>query len=173
MNILLTLLSVNPHLPSSTTMRRGALFLLLLNAAVEAQYGYGPYDETTKAATATTSGYSYPTTTGAASANAGDGDDDSYGPEYGGYKVSPRGAVVAHAACGALATMLILPVGIMAARAPRAFTAKRWWFPLHAGIQGVLGLGLVLAAFGIAWSKFSLHPVDTPHRVSMTPPGGG
>ncbi|KLT45738.1 hypothetical protein CC85DRAFT_299386 [Cutaneotrichosporon oleaginosum] len=129
-------------------MRRAALLLLLLHAA-SAQYGYGPYD-----APATTAASPKPT---AAAAAAGD-DDASYG-----IKISPRSAVVAHAVCGALATMLLLPVGVMAARAPRAFTGKRWWFPLHAGVQA-LAATFVLAAFGIAWARFTLHPVNTPHR---------
>ncbi|GMK59817.1 hypothetical protein CspeluHIS016_0900340 [Cutaneotrichosporon spelunceum] len=151
MNVLLAVLAINPYLPSSTTMRRLALLALLLHSA-NAQYGYGPYTPTTT----TTAGA---TSTSKASSGSSEGSESS---EYG-IQISRHSVVVAHVTCGALATLLLLPVGVMAARAPRAFTSKRWWFPLHACTQ-VLGLALVLAAFGIAWAHFAVHTLNTPHR---------
>ncbi|BEJ18245.1 hypothetical protein CspHIS471_0705220 [Cutaneotrichosporon sp. HIS471] len=135
-------------------MRRVALLLLLLHVA-SAQYGYGPYPAPTTTTTTGTGTASKPMATAEA---AGSNEGNEYG-----FKITPKSAVVAHVVCGALATMLLIPVGIMAARAPRAFTSKRWWFPLHAGTQ-VLAAVFVLAAFGIAWGRFVFHPVNTPHR---------
>ncbi|KAJ9099200.1 hypothetical protein QFC21_004080 [Naganishia friedmannii] len=46
---------------------------------------------------------------------------------------------------GSAATMLIFPIGILGARGLRILTAKWWW--AHAAIQGIFGLGCIIAAF--------------------------
>lgn len=132
-------------------MWRTTFALLLLTAAAEAQYAYPPYGPPTTATT--------PAASGAASAAA----DAANVPARRG--PTPLSALIAHVTLGALATMLILPLGAMVARS-RSLTRGRGWFPAHAGVQ-VLGVACVVSAFGIAWSRFSRRGLDTPHRVSM------
>jgi hypothetical protein len=132
------------------------LITVVTLAAAEPQYGYGPYPAPSKAA----------------AAPSASGEEGEYGPggeyggsgsangnEYGSYKISSRSATIAHAACGALATLLFLPLGVLVARSrlPR-------WFPVHA-VNQFLAVVLVSSAFGIAWSHFS-RGLNTPHRVS-------
>ncbi|ADV21802.1 Conserved hypothetical protein [Cryptococcus gattii WM276] len=64
-------------------------------------------------------------------------------------------ALIAHVACGAVATMVLFPSGILVPRIARGLTEKRWWFAVHGVVNGLLGFGLVIAAFGIAKANFS------------------
>ncbi|KAL1404910.1 hypothetical protein Q8F55_008522 [Vanrija albida] len=125
------------------------------------QYGYGYGDPTTNAPTAT--GTAASQATGAAGGAYGGGASVPQGGAAA-FVLSPHSAVLAHAVCGALATMLFLPSGVLAARVMRGLSPSRTWFAIHAVVQGVVGLGLVLAAAAIGWAKFSSKKIDTPHR---------
>lgn len=144
--------------------RRNPKLLLWLSvfALVHAQYGdYGGYG----------GGYGAPaaTSTSLRAASSSNGSSEAseageYGSgEYSEYsRVSSKSATIAHATCGALATMLLLPAGVMMAR-----SRLPHWFPVHATWQLVLSTGIVCAAFGIAWSHFA-GGLDTPHRRAAT-----
>lgn len=125
--------------------------LLLQLGAAEPQYGYGPYGP-----------YTTSTTPGSAASAAAAPNVPANSPST--FGTSSRSAVIAHATLGALATMLLLPLGVMAARS-RALTRGRGWFPAHMGVQ-VLSLGCVVAAFGVAWAHFR-GGLSSPHRVSI------
>lgn len=153
-------------MPAATRQIHFFLFLGVFALLARAQYGgygggYGGYASSPSAAgaSASSTGSSRASETGEKAGESGE-----YG-EYGGYggygeysRISSRAATLAHAVCGALATMLFLPAGALIARSrvPR-------WFPVHAAWQLVLSAGLVCAAFGIAWAHFS-GGLDTPHR---------
>ncbi|WVQ80714.1 hypothetical protein IAT38_002819 [Cryptococcus sp. DSM 104549] len=62
--------------------------------------------------------------------------------------------LVAHVVCGALAAMAVLPTGMLVPRIARGMTTSRWWFPVHGVLNGILGFGLVTAAFAIARANF-------------------
>ncbi|ORX40168.1 hypothetical protein BD324DRAFT_263199 [Kockovaella imperatae] len=76
---------------------------------------------------------------------------------------SPSTAVYAHAAFGALAAMLFLPLGALVPRWARAFTVKRWWFPAHGALNGILGLTCVVVAFAIAAASFDDGVLGSTH----------
>lgn len=142
------------------------LFLCAFALTVQAQYGgYGGGYGAPASSPASAS------STGSSEASESSGEAGEYGSrygsgetgEYGQYsRVSSKSAAIAHAACGALATMLFLPAGVLIARSRLSS-----WFPVHALWQLVLSAGLVCAAFGIAWSHFS-GDLDTPHRRAAT-----
>ena len=75
--------------------------------------------------------------------------------------------LVAHAVCGALATMVFLPLGVLISRYARGSGTARWWLPVHGAVNGVLGGVLVLVAYAIARSSFHRHAAanNTVHRV--------
>ncbi|WVR06276.1 hypothetical protein IAU60_003306 [Kwoniella sp. DSM 27419] len=101
-----------------------------------------------------------------AAAPGGSPSSSSTGSSSGGGDANPPGyhrMIIAHAACGAVATMAILPIGILVPRLARAFTIKRWWFPVHGALNGIVGFGLITAAFGIAVHNFPA-PYNTSHR---------
>ncbi|WVF69342.1 hypothetical protein IAT40_004118 [Kwoniella sp. CBS 6097] len=76
-----------------------------------------------------------------------------------------KGILIAHVVCGALATMAILPIGILVPRIARGLTTSRWWFPVHAALNGILGFGLIVAAFAIARANFHDHGgFNSTHR---------
>lgn len=60
--------------------------------------------------------------------------------------------------------MLLLPVTMLIPRV-RAFTDKRWWFPLHLSSAAFASLGMVYVAFVTAVSRFH-GGIDSQHRVS-------
>lgn len=63
--------------------------------------------------------------------------------------------------------MLVLPLGTLVPRFARGLTTKRWWFPVHSAVNGIIGFGLVIVAFGIARSNFEREEgLDAAHRVS-------
>ncbi|WVQ72831.1 hypothetical protein IAR50_002392 [Cryptococcus sp. DSM 104548] len=71
--------------------------------------------------------------------------------------------LIAHVACGAVATMALFPIGVITPRIARGLTTSRWWLPVHGAVNGLLGFGLVVAAFGIARGNFDGN-FETPHR---------
>lgn len=163
-----------------------ALAVVCLISFASAQYNYPLYDgDKTEGGTASVG----PTGTAAAIAPGvyGSGYDGTPGGIYGGggyggsgdgdsaaaggvgeYRIASRSWAIAHAACGALATMLVLPAGVFVARYARGLSAGRWWFTTHTATQALVGFGLVCAAFGIAWAHFD-QGLNTPHRVSTVP----
>lgn len=147
-----------------STITRNLRLVLWLSAFILAQAQYGGYGGYGK-------GYGAPAATStslrAASSSTGSSEASEAGEygfgEYGEYvRVSIKSATIAHATCGALATMLFLPAGVLMARSRLSL-----WFPVHATWQLVLSTGLVCAAFGIAWSHFA-GGLDTPHRRAAT-----
>lgn len=79
--------------------------------------------------------------------------------------VVSKSLIVAHVACGALATMLFLPFGILTARWCRAVSIRaRLWFPVHSSSNGIIALSLIVTAFAIARSSFPGNFSDS-HRV--------
>ncbi|WRT67692.1 uncharacterized protein IL334_004664 [Kwoniella shivajii] len=76
--------------------------------------------------------------------------------------------LIAHVVCGSLATMAILPIGILVPRIARAFTIDRWWFPLHGALNGIIAFGLITAAFAIAVSKFEGGFNSTHRKLGLT-----
>ena len=58
-----------------------------------------------------------------------------------------------------------LPAGVVVPRIARGLTTSRWWFVVHAVVQGGIVVVLAIAGFSIAWAYFS-YGLDTPHRVS-------
>jgi hypothetical protein len=76
--------------------------------------------------------------------------------------------MIAHVVVGALATMLFLPLGTLVPRFARGMTTKRWWFPVHSAVNGIIGFILVIAAFAIAMANFGDDGnFNTTHRVSL------
>jgi hypothetical protein len=71
--------------------------------------------------------------------------------------------LVAHVVCGALATLLLLPLGVLIPRYARALSKGRWWFPLHMGVQ-LGGTALAIAALVIGYqmgaAEGTAHPVS-------------
>lgn len=105
-------------------------------------------------------GTASPTTSSVPTSNNDDGDSSSTADADARQRV-----LLAHAVCGALAAMLIIPSMVLVPRIARGLTRKRWWFPIHAAGSGMLGMGLVLAAFLIAITQFDGEAGPT-HRVS-------
>jgi hypothetical protein len=72
--------------------------------------------------------------------------------------------LVAHVVCGALATLLLLPLGVLVPRYARAMSKGRWWFPLHMGVQ-LGGTALAIAALAIGYqmgaAEGTAHPVSS------------
>lgn len=62
--------------------------------------------------------------------------------------------------------MVLFPSGILVPRIARGLAEKRWWFAVHGVVNGLLGFGLVIAAFGIAKANFS-GGYNSAHRVSV------
>ena len=75
--------------------------------------------------------------------------------------------MLAHATCGALATMLFIPLGVLVPRLTRGLTTSRWWFPAHAAIVGLVAYGLVSAAWGLALMYFTDEMFMTTHEVGQ------
>ncbi|WWC88768.1 uncharacterized protein L201_003681 [Kwoniella dendrophila CBS 6074] len=76
---------------------------------------------------------------------------------------STSNILIAHVVCGSIATMAILPIGIIIPRISRGFSINRWWFPTHGALNGLIAFGLIVAAFGIAKANF-LGGFDSTHR---------
>lgn len=114
-------------------------------------------------ATTTTRGRPHPTGFGYPG-----GDNTGSGAAFGQSGLSRQSILLAHVVCGALATMLFLPVGVLVPRIARGLTTKRWWFAVHSVVNGLVGMVLVVAAYGIA--RGDLHRVVgySTHRVSMS-----
>ena len=105
-------------------------------------------------------GYGYPT-------SAANGNGAGFG--RGGW--SRQSVLLAHVVCGALATMLFLPIGVLVPRIARGLTSKRWWFPVHSAVNGLVGTVLVVAAYGTARGELHRAAVSSVHRVSLPKPG--
>lgn len=76
--------------------------------------------------------------------------------------------IVVHVVFGALATMFLLPIGIMIPRYARGLTTARWWFPLHTGVQGlavVAGVGALATALWLGGAGGSNHQVGLSHSM--------
>jgi hypothetical protein len=71
--------------------------------------------------------------------------------------------LIAHVVCGALATLLLLPLGVLIPRYARAMSKARWWFPLHMGVQ-LGGTALAIAALAIGYQMGAAD--GTAHPVS-------
>lgn len=71
--------------------------------------------------------------------------------------------LIAHVVCGALATLLLLPLGVLIPRYARAMSKGRWWFPLHVGLQ-LGGTALAVAALAIGYQMGAAD--GTAHPVS-------
>ncbi|TYJ58907.1 hypothetical protein B9479_000340 [Cryptococcus floricola] len=91
----------------------------------------------------------------------GSGDDDTSSADSASSKRHKM--LIAHVVCGAVATMALFPIGIITPRIARGLTTSRWWFPVHGAVNGMLGFGLVVAAFGIARGNFD-GKFETSHR---------
>lgn len=63
--------------------------------------------------------------------------------------------------------MALFPAGILVPRIARGLTEKRWWFPVHGAVNGLLGFGLVVAAFGIAKANFSGGYNSTHRKLGL------
>ncbi len=74
--------------------------------------------------------------------------------------------LVAHAVIGGLGAMVFIPIGVTIPRISRSLSGRRWWFPVHASVQGVIALILVLAAWAIA-AKITHGGSGDAHRVSF------
>lgn len=77
--------------------------------------------------------------------------------------------LLAHVVCGALATLLLLPLGVLIPRYGRAFSRGRWWFPLHMAAQLI---GVILAITALATGYNMGAAPGTAHPVSplISPP---
>lgn len=73
--------------------------------------------------------------------------------------------LVAHMVCGALATLLFLPLGAIIPRIARTYTTRRWWFPVHATTQGLISTAFVIAAFACNRHFWGVLLFDTTHKV--------
>ncbi|KAL1412953.1 hypothetical protein Q8F55_000702 [Vanrija albida] len=74
----------------------------------------------------------------------------------------PTFALIAHVTCGLLATLLVLPGGVVVPRITRGLTTTRWWFRFHAVNQGLFAVALIAVAFGLAMSFGG--KIDSNHR---------
>ncbi|OCF55017.1 hypothetical protein L486_07673 [Kwoniella mangroviensis CBS 10435] len=81
---------------------------------------------------------------------------------------SSKKVLIAHVACGGVATMAILPIGILVPRISRGLTMQRWWFPVHGALNGLTAFGLIVAAFGIARANFSGGFSSTHRKLGLT-----
>jgi hypothetical protein len=72
--------------------------------------------------------------------------------------------LVAHVVCGTLATLLLLPLGVLIPRYARALSKGRWWFPLHMGVQ-LGGTAFAIAALAIGYQMGAAE--GTAHPVSL------
>ncbi|ORY28521.1 hypothetical protein BCR39DRAFT_535096 [Naematelia encephala] len=89
------------------------------------------------------------------SSSSSSSDSSSAGPSY--------SVMIAHAVMGGLATLLFFPVGVLIPRIARGFSIKRWWFPAHSVMNGIIGGVLVIAAFGLGVNKFQ-GGINSAHR---------
>lgn len=71
-------------------------------------------------------------------------------------------ALIAHITCGVLATMMVLPGGVVVPRITRGLTTSNWWFRFHQISQGICAIALIAAGFGIAL-RFG-GELDSTHR---------
>jgi hypothetical protein len=73
--------------------------------------------------------------------------------------------LIAHVVCGAAATLVLLPLGVLIPRYARALSGRQWWFPLHIIVQ-LAGIVLALVALGTGFNMGgvpgSAHPVCSP-----------
>jgi hypothetical protein len=74
-----------------------------------------------------------------------------------------EGILIAHVVCGAAATLVLLPFGVLIPRYARALSTGRWWFPLHMAVQ-IIGIILALVAlatgFAQGGAEGAAHPVS-------------
>jgi hypothetical protein len=96
-------------------------------------------------------------------------DSDSSSDESNGSSQHASKALVAHAICGGLATMIFLPLAVLVPRISRGLSLSRWWFPVHGLLAGLVGAGLVVAAYALGQAcsneqgnNQSVHPVSVP-----------
>jgi hypothetical protein len=71
--------------------------------------------------------------------------------------------LVAHVACGAAATLLLLPLGVLIPRYGRALSKGRWWFPLHMAVQLIGSIAAVVAVAtgsNLGGEDGAAHPVS-------------
>jgi hypothetical protein len=71
--------------------------------------------------------------------------------------------LIAHVVCGATATLVLLPLGVLIPRYGRAVTNGRWWFPVHMAVQ-IIGLALAIVAIATGYNMGGgggpAHPVS-------------
>jgi protein-S-isoprenylcysteine O-methyltransferase Ste14 len=106
--------------------------------------------------------YGYPASNSDSSPSASPSSDTSTTPALALLSISP--VLAAHVACGALATLLLLPLGVLIPRYGRALSRGRWWFPLHMAVQ-FIGVILAVAALALGY-KMGSAP-GTAHPVSL------
>jgi len=74
-----------------------------------------------------------------------------------------EGVLIAHVVCGAAATLVLLPLGVLIPRYARALSTGRWWFILHMAVQ-IIGIILALIALGTGFAQGgaegAAHPVS-------------
>lgn len=80
---------------------------------------------------------------------------------------SLEGILIAHVVCGATATLVLLPFGVLIPRYARALSTGRWWFTLHMAVQ-IIGIILALVALGTGFAQGgaegAAHPVSLMNR---------
>jgi hypothetical protein len=79
-----------------------------------------------------------------------------------------EGVLIAHVVCGAAATLVLLPFGVLIPRYARALSTGRWWFTLHMAVQ-IIGIILALIAlatgFAQGGAEGAAHPVSLIQRL--------
>jgi hypothetical protein len=79
-----------------------------------------------------------------------------------------EGVLIAHVVCGAAATLVLLPFGVLIPRYARALSTGRWWFTLHMAVQ-IVGIILALIAlatgFAQGGAEGAAHPVSLINRL--------
>jgi hypothetical protein len=79
-----------------------------------------------------------------------------------------EGILIAHVVCGAAATLVLLPFGVLIPRYARALSTGQWWFTLHMAVQ-IIGIILALIAlatgFAQGGAEGAAHPVSLLQRL--------
>jgi hypothetical protein len=78
--------------------------------------------------------------------------------------------VLVHVACGAAATLLFLPLGVLIPRYGRALTRGRWWFPTHMAVQligTILAIVAIATGSNLGGAEGASHSVSTVSRYPV------
>jgi hypothetical protein len=74
--------------------------------------------------------------------------------------------LLVHAVIGGIATVILLPLGVIIPRLSKTFVGRVWWIPAHGVVNGLLAGGLIIAAWAIAQSKLGGGMGPGDHSVS-------